>query len=43
MDEINEFDFNKINKNLDKFHDEKNALNFWKINDNEKIYSFRKK
>ena len=37
LDEINEFDFKKINKNLGKFNDAKNTLNLGNINDNEKI------
>ena len=37
MEEINEFDFKKINKNLNKFYDEKNNLNTGQINDKEKI------
>ena len=37
MEEINDFDFKKINKNLDKFNDGKNILSIGQINDNEKI------
>ena len=37
MEEINEFDFKKINKNLNKFYDGKGMLNIGQINDNENI------
>ena len=37
LEEINEFDFKKINKNMIKFYDENNKLNLNNINNNEKI------
>jgi hypothetical protein len=37
LEEINEFDFKKINKNMIKFYDENNKLNLNNMNNNEKI------
>ena len=37
LEEINEFDFKKINKNMIKFYDENNKLNLNHMNNNEKI------
>ena len=37
LEEINEFDFKKINKNMNKFNDEKNKINLNQLNSNEKI------
>ena len=37
LEEINEFDFKKINKNMNKFNNEKNKINLNQLNSNEKI------